>query len=113
MRLPNALQAEVPHTKIAEYLLAPWHPRGRSKAAFFLGRGFRREQPESLRAALVRHALEHDIVEQRPTRFGVSFRVDGPMEMPDGSVFGVRTVWFIEHGEARPRLATAYPLRKP
>ena len=39
-KLPNAHRAEVAKTKVVDYLLSIWHPRGRAKARFFLGFGF-------------------------------------------------------------------------
>jgi len=34
------------------------------------------------------------------------------MTLADGAVAGIRSVWFIEAGERRPRFVTAYPLRR-
>jgi len=42
----------------------------------------------------------------------VRFVVEGPMTMVDGTVAGVRSVWFIEAGERTPRFVTAYPLKR-
>jgi hypothetical protein len=49
VRLPFSEHALVAEAKLVGYLLNPVHPRGRHKARFFLGVGFRRDAPEELR----------------------------------------------------------------
>jgi hypothetical protein len=112
MKLPLAEEAEVPRAKIVLYLLNPEHRSGKSKARFFTSKGFAVEDWQKLAAALRQHAREHAITKQEPTPLGVRFVVEGSMKLPDAGVAAVRAVWFIEHGEQRPRLVTAYPLKE-
>ena len=44
--------------------------------------------------------------------FGTGYTVEGALLAPDGRTLRVRVVWFIEIGEAVPRLVTAYPLKE-
>lgn len=112
MKLSFTNEAEVPQAKIVRYLLDPNHRAGKSKARFFLGRGFTVERWEELAEALRRHARENEIARQEQTPLGERLVVEGPMPLPDGSVASIRSIWFVESGERIPRLATAYPLRE-
>jgi hypothetical protein len=109
--LPNAVQAVVPEQKIAAYLLSETHPDGRSKARFFLARGFSRSEWETLATALRDHAAQNDVVENVETPFGVRYVVEGPLHSPGGSSPKVRVVWFIDRGADSARLVTAYPAK--
>ena len=111
MKLPHVEQAIIPQQKLTEYLLSPTHRTGRSKAVFFVAFGFTREAWGALADALRRHAEEHDVSEIEDTPFGTSYTVEGAMATPDGCAVQVRVVWFIDSGEALPRLVTAYPLK--
>jgi hypothetical protein len=112
MKLPLAIEAEVPRAKIVSYLLNPDHRAGKGKARFFASHGFAVEHWEQLADALRRHAREQEITKQESVPLGTRFVVEGGMTMPDGAVATVRTVWFIESGERAPRFVTAYPLRR-
>ena len=58
VKLPYADLAIVSDAKVVEYLLNPEHPQGRGKAAFFFALGYRREQPDLLRDALLELARQ-------------------------------------------------------
>jgi hypothetical protein len=108
MRLPNAEDAIVDRRKLVGYLLARDHPLGRTKAAWFEAFGFSAQAWEQLAAALEEHAKAQPIARVIGTPYGTKFVLDGPLRSPDGRNPGVRTVWFIELGEDRPRFVTAY-----
>jgi hypothetical protein len=112
MRLPDPDSAEIPRAKIADYLLSPTHPSGRSKAAFFTQFGFSPDRWEELAAALRRHARDNDVDRSEATPFGIRYVVEGPLAAPDGKAPVVRSVWFVDAGLTRARFVTAYPLRK-
>ena len=112
MNLPLANQAEVHKAKIVLYLLNPEHRRGKSKARFFLGRGFSVDNWQDVAGALRRHAAENEIAREETTPLGVRVVVEGIMAMPNGTVAEVRSIRFIERGERMPRFVTAYPLKK-
>jgi hypothetical protein len=107
--LPDADRAIVEERKVTGYLLAQYHPTGQSKARFFSVCGYSSEAWLNLAAALVQHARVNEIAREQETQFGTKYVIDGPFIALDGAQHNVRSVWFIEHGEQRPRLVTAYP----
>lgn len=107
MKLPSAEQAVVPDSKLTDYLLNPTHPEGRSKARFFLGLGFRREEPEALRRALLQNAEMRETVHA----FGRKFVGAGSLNTPGGGQVDVVTVWVLRDNLPPPVLVTAYPAK--
>jgi len=107
--LPNADRAVVPERKLLGYLLNAGHRSGRSKARFFTAHGFSTDRWPILAEALRRHASEHPVVSEEATAFGTRYVVDGILRTPHGRTPLLRVVWFIDHGDTVPRLATAYP----
>ena len=112
MKLPNGAQAEVPEAKILGYLLSPTHRAGKSKAAFFSKHGFATRSWQVLARALRAHAIENEVSHVEETAYGTRYVVDGALAAPDGTALNVRSVWFINHGSAIPRFATAHPLSR-
>jgi hypothetical protein len=112
MTLPNVESAIVPEEKITQYLLNRAHPAGGSKAAFFLRFGFKTEEWQLLRDALLRHAHDNEVVESEETRFGIRYAIDGPLIAPGGGILNVRAAWYIDIGSTVPRFVTAHPLPK-
>jgi hypothetical protein len=108
--LPQAHLAVVEERKITEYLLAPGHPAGRAKAAFFLRCGFRHADWTNLRDALRSHARSARVRSVIETEFGVKYILEGSLVAPNGRRPRIRAVWFVANGEPSPRLVTAYPL---
>jgi hypothetical protein len=96
MKLPNLEQAEVPRTKIVDYLLSSTHRDGKHKAAFFVHFGFEAARWELLRDALLKHANEHEVTRTEESPFGVRYVLEGRLPAPDGRTPRLRSVWFIE-----------------
>ena len=111
MLLPNVKAAVVPEGKITGYLLSTTHRDGRHKAAFFLAVGFSAGAWQTLAAALLKHAADHQVAKVESTPFGNRYVVEGTMETPQGRMPSIRTVWFVETGQDLPHFVTAYPLR--
>lgn len=107
--LPNLHKATIERRKITDYLLARSHPTGRAKAAFFEDFGFTHGKPEVFEAALLNHASQNPVKETIVTAFGTKFTITGPLQTPAGIPASVCVVWFVETGEAAPRLVTAFP----
>jgi hypothetical protein len=105
MSLPFADQAIVSQAKLVEYLLNPDHPGGRGKAQFFLRLGFRREQPDLLRQALLHMASTAEMTETRGM-FGRKFVGAGELATPSGRTVRVLTVWMLADGV--PPTSTGY-----
>lgn len=111
MHLPNIEEAYVPEPKLSGYLLDIDHAFGRSKALFLNNLGFRRDQPDVLRRALLQHAADNAVSSVQLTPFGAKYLIEGRISGPTGTAVAIRSVWFVETGERHPRFVTAYPLR--
>jgi hypothetical protein len=107
-RLPNSEQAEVPESKIRDYLLSDTHPAGQSKARFFASLGYRAGSHVALAEAFRQIARSGTLERTLRSRFGSKYVVDGYIVGPAGSA-SVRTVWITEADAAHPRFVTAYP----
>lgn len=112
MRLPHHDKVIVPKRKIVDYLLSFEHRDGRSKADFFTRFGFSADRWQQMAEALEGHAADHDVSKVEESPFGMRYVIEGPMTCPDSRTADVRTIWFVEKGEERPRFVTAYPLRR-
>jgi hypothetical protein len=108
VKLPYADRAVVPLPKITGYLLNEAHPQGRAKAAFFRRLGFRREQPELLRRALLQLARTSDMTETT-FEFGRKYAGVGMLNAPNGQRVRLLTVWVLRADQPPPVLLTAYP----
>lgn len=111
MHLPYIEEAYVPESKLSGYLLDVDHPSGRSKALLLSILGFRNDQPEILRRALLQHAADNAVSSVQLTPFGTKYLIEGRIAGPTGIAAAIRSVWFVETGERGPRFVTAYPLR--
>jgi hypothetical protein len=109
VNLPNAVNSYVEPAKIVDYLLNREHPEGAGKAEFFAHFGFTVEAWEVLAEALVIHARTHQVASMSETRYGVKYRIEGPIICPDGRAPSIRSVWIIDAGANEPRLVTAHP----
>lgn len=112
MRVPSCEKAEVPRTKISDYLLSDTHVGGKHKAAFFRTYGFSAAAWEELANALKQHVAENEVTRTETTLFGVRYVIEAPLRTPDGRNPVVRSVWFVDNYRAVPRLVTAYPARQ-
>jgi hypothetical protein len=101
----------VPEAKIVNYLLRPRHSSGRAKARFLESFGFRVQDWQVLRDAVIAHAAVNDITASHRTRFGTRYEIDGRLPTPDGRAPMVRVVWFVESEDNAPRLVTLVPRR--
>jgi len=99
----------IPDAKVRGYLLNLGHPRGRSKAAFFMSQGFTAENWQALSAALTEHFQtgKHTFLE--PDDYGQPIECVGPLSTPSGKTPLVTSGWKILSGEAIARFTTAYP----
>jgi hypothetical protein len=110
VKLPNVEKADVPERKLVDYLLAPEHRSGQTKAAFFRVFQYTRENWRALAEALHAHAGNHEVTATRPREAGMLYVIEGPLSTPDGRTPWVRCIWCIDEGEDIPRFITAYPM---
>lgn len=109
MRLPDGSRALVDRRKVVEYLLNPAHPDNGGKASFFEALGFSIADPDVLVAALASLGAHGQVTAEMVTDHGQKYVVDGGIQLPDGTVANVRSVWIVDRGQQVPRLVTAYP----
>lgn len=103
MRL-DADRLHVDPKKLRDYLLAPEHPEGGSKARFFLGLGFTRNRPWELGAEIRALASSNEATAVGGPH-GTKYVVDGELRSAR-----VRTVWIVDPPGSWVRFVTAYPL---
>ena len=107
--LPNADRAEVELRKLTDYLLSTEHPRGKSKAKFFMGFGFSSTRLELFSQALKKHGATQPVVEKKMSEFGEKFVLECTCETPDNRNPCIRSVWILEGEDKVPRFVTAHP----
>lgn len=94
--------------KLTGYLLSRTHPVGSHKSVFFLGLGYKAEEPDVLAADLTRLLISAaqfgDVTEH-----GQKVLARGPIQGPNGQIGRVLVVWIILAGESLIRFVTAYP----
>ncbi len=108
--LPNSGVALVEQKKVVDYLLNAAHPSGKSKAKFFLARGFDAKCWEEMRDALLAQGRDNRVTKVTPHPWGTRYQVDCRCPTPDGANPCIRSLWELAHAAAGPRLLTAYPL---
>jgi len=109
MKLPFREHAFVPGAKLADYLLSPTHPVGKSKAQFFAAFGFDAANAADLERQIIAIVQTEDVYKTMSSSYGEKYVVQGILQATDGRQALIKTVWIIEPGEDRPRFVTAYP----
>jgi hypothetical protein len=117
MKLPNAENAFIDIAKLRDYCLNPNHPEGKHKARRFREKlGFKMNDAERLRQAILEAILKVDAVEQKPTSYGRRYVVDFELSWPETGIIVstamVRTAWIIRNDEDFPRLTTCFTPRR-
>jgi hypothetical protein len=105
---PNWSQAVVPVDKLVAYLLAPDHPEGGPKAAFFLGCGFQAGDHEAFAQAL-REQAARATIRSVSSPHGVKYIASGAITGADGRNRMIQSIWIVERGQDVARFVTAYP----
>lgn len=107
MKLPSLFV--VAPEKLTRYLLSPRPIDDKSR---FLGRaGFSASEPEELEASLRRLAASHEAKEDGTSGYGTFWRIDGPLEGPDGTVMIV-AIWLQRASDGTFHFVTLKPLKE-
>ena len=112
-RLANADSAWVPVEKLTQYLLNPFNPRAGTKPSDFAEMGYDTENVDVLERDLISIVRNNPSTGERATPVSVTHRVEGFVTTPAGEVRYLRTVWETRTDDPRPRLVTAFPVRRP
>jgi hypothetical protein len=94
-KLPS-LPMIIQENKITAYLLNLDHPKGGSKAKFFMGRGFTLSAVKAFTDALMVQGQTNPVVKETETGYGLRYIVKCACPTPDASNPCVRTVWQAE-----------------
>jgi hypothetical protein len=108
VQLPNGERAVVDVVKLRDYVLSPYHPRGRHKARVFASalRIFQSDA-EFLRNSLLQAASTGDAVEGNNDSWGRRYIVDFECVRAERTAM-VRSIWIVPTGEDFPRLTTCF-----
>jgi hypothetical protein len=106
MRLHGSDAAVLSADKVTDYLFNEGHARGWAKGRFFERFGFRREDPEGLRQALLEHVRRNPAVLDRVSPYGERWMAFGPIQSPDGRNPVIGTVWQFDTATSYPRFIT-------
>lgn len=109
MQLPGMDEAEIYPAKIRGYLLSPWHPLGKFKAAFFAEPGYTVADGQRLAGDLLCHSRENPARLARFSGHGREFENRLTLVGPSGSAAVVLAIWIVLRDERQPRFVTAYP----
>src|SRR5689334_19176905 len=112
MKLPNSDQSFIADEKVENYLLNVYHNDGRSKAKFFLNRGFSLENIEIFKNALMLHSREREVTEKVCSEYGEKFTLKCEIETPDLKNPCIVSVWTINEGEKTPQACNGLPALK-
>lgn len=108
MKLPNAERAIVDIRKLQEYVLNPYHARGRHKARVFESAlGLTLSDAEELRAALLEAAHRLDAAPRDADEHGRRYVIE--FEMERGARHAtIHSGWIVRKGENFARFTTCY-----
>ena len=109
MKLPNAQDAIIESDKLQDYILAPEHPVGRFKAAFFRAIGYSRANWAQLESDLREFHLSEGVSDTVESRYGMKYVIRANLKGPNGETVEIVSVWIILNGEKLPRFVTVYP----
>ena len=98
---------------MTQYLLNPFNPRADSKPDDFAKMGYHNQNIEVLERDLISIAQNYPPIEERVAPDYATYRVEGYVATPEDGNRYMRTVWEIRPDDPRPRLVTAYPVRRP
>ena len=110
MKPPNGAAAIVEISKLRDYCLDPYHPRGRHKARVFQSTlGISQVDAEWLRAALIAAVVEADAVEGASDENGDRYTVDFEIRRSDRRAM-LRSAWIVLRGQTTARLTSCFVL---
>jgi hypothetical protein len=107
MKMPGGETAIVDLQKLTGYCLNPDHPRGKHNARVFATLGFRADNANELRAALLKAAADSDALPATSDRFGERYVIEFEITGQRGSAV-VRSTWIMRRGETTPRLTSCF-----
>jgi hypothetical protein len=100
-------QFEIHPSKVHAYLLNLNHPKGKSKAKWFINKGF---DFQKLSNSLVYHGKYGQMTKEELTNFGHFITMEGDLFLGLNPVGKIRSVWELQSKNKKCRFVTAYPI---
>jgi hypothetical protein len=105
MRIPEDLI--IPDTKITQYLLVL---KTRNDKSIFLAQaGFTQENPEALKLAIQRQAVDQEALEEKSNEYGIFYQVEGELIGVNSINLSVITVWLQRQVDGKFQFVTLKP----
>lgn len=105
MRIPEDLI--IPDSKITQYLLVL--KARNDKSSFLAQAGFTQENPEALRLAIQRQAMNKEAIEEKNNEYGTFYQVEGELIGVNGVSLSVITVWLQRQIDGKFQFVTLKP----
>jgi hypothetical protein len=105
MRIPEDLI--IPDAKITQYLLVL--KTRNDKSRFLAQAGFTQENPEALRLAIQRQAMEKEAIKEKSNEYGTFYHVEGGLIDVNGVSLSVVTVWLQREIDGKFQFVTLKP----
>jgi hypothetical protein len=105
VRIPEDLI--IPDAKITQYLLVL--KARNDKSRFLAQAGFTQKNPEDLRLAIQRQAMDKEAIEEKSNEYGTFYQVEGELIGVNGVSLSVITVWLQRQIDGRFQFVTLKP----
>jgi hypothetical protein len=105
VRIPEHLI--IPDAKITQYLLVL--KARNDKSSFLAQAGFTQENPEALRLAIQRQAMDKEAIKERSSEYGIFYQVKGELTGVNGVSLSVITVWLQRQIDGKFQFVTLKP----
>jgi hypothetical protein len=105
VRVPEDLI--IPDAKITQYLLVL--KARNDKSRFLAQAGFTQENPEALKLAIQRQAMNKDAIEEKSNEYGTFYQVEGQLMGVNGVSLSVVTVWLQRQIDGKFQFVTLKP----
>ena len=105
MKIPEDLI--IPDAKITQYLLV--QKARNDKSRFLAQAGFTQENPEVLRLAIQRQAMDKEAIEEKSNEYGTFYQVAGELIGVNGVSLSVITVWLQRQIDGKFQFVTLKP----
>lgn len=107
MKLPD--NAVIAREKLTHYLLV--HLPKNDKSAWLARAGYNMDNIEILLADLRAQILANPSEHVRAVPHGDYFKIDGPLQGPNGHILHIRSIWMKERLSGITKFITLYPVK--
>jgi hypothetical protein len=97
----------IPEAKITQYLLVL--KARNDKSRFLAQAGFTQKNPEDLRLAIQRQAMDKEAIEEKSNEYGTFYQVEGELIGVNGVSLSVITVWLQRQIDGKFQFVTLKP----